>query len=135
MKKRIKLTDEELAIGMWVFIYLKIKAYNRNKDQGVSITNWKHLWLKEHGLGEDYWYNGCLLCQRYMNERHRCKCPLSEGGLDCGEGSLYLCVLRYYYRDNPDSKKQALEACKEIIKIMIEEADKKHEVENSEEGE
>lgn len=132
MKKRIKLTDEELAIGMWVYIYLEISKELKADDVYLlvrSVNIFKRRYLKAHGLGEYYWYNCCLLCQRYLKEGEKCKCPLSEDGKDCGDGSLYKKASLYYV--DRRYQEEAIEACKEIIKIMIKEADKKYEVENS----
>lgn len=128
MNKRIKLTDEELAIGMWVYIYLKISEYE--KDSGSYVVGWKAEYLMAHRKAHA-WRNNCLLCSRHFDV-HGCKCPLSEDGKDCGEGSTYETVHLYYM--DKSHKAQALKACKRIIGIMIKEADK-DEVENGEERE
>ena len=120
-RKRINPTDEELAIGMWVYLYLKIDAFDVDKDEAESVIRWKFNYLEEHGILPEHWYNACLLCQRYINEGGTCNCPLSEGGLDCGYESTYNKVVAYYI--NEHNKKKALEACKKIIGIMIKEAD------------
>ena len=129
--KRIKLTDEELAIAMWVYIYFKIASFNVLEDNTVAITKWKFDFLRAHGYGKDYWYNACLLCQRYCNEVRKCKCPLSENGLDCGYDSSYGKVTRYYI--NEWTNKEALKSCKKIIKVMVREA-RKSEMEGSKKG-
>jgi len=118
--KRIKLTDEELAIGMWVYIYLKIYEVEGNTG-GNRISGWKFEYLKAHNLGRYYWYNGCLLCQRYINEHGACECPLNVDGDSCGEGSIYDRVLQYH--SGGQYRKNALWACKEIIKVMLKEED------------
>ena len=129
MNKRIKLTDEELAIGMWVYIYLKISEYE--KDSGSYVVGWKTEYLRAHGKAHA-WRNNCLLCSRYYSIFSTCNCPLSEDGKNCGEGSTYESVHLYYMTKS--HKAQALKACKRIIGIMIKEADK-DEVENGEERE
>lgn len=120
MKKRINLTDKELAIGMWIYVYNYIASADISTPQ-ASVTNLKVKYLNEHYKGRFYWYNACLLCQRYINEGGNCSCPLSEGGKDCGIGSTWLKVCDYFYSEK--NRQEALEACKKIINIMIAEAE------------
>lgn len=104
---------------MWVYIYLKISEYE--KDSGSYVCGWKAEYLGAHiHRKEHYWHNNCLLCSRYHNV-FGCKCPLSEDGKDCGEGSTYESVHLYYM--DKSHKAQALKACKRIIGIMIKEAE------------
>lgn len=130
MKKRIKLTDEDLAVSMWVYIYLKISEYVIGTDSMSDICGWKVKYLRAHKK-ENYWRNNCLLCSRYYNKISECVCPLSEDETDCGEGSIYESVLRYYKSEN--HKSRALKACKRIIQVLLEEEVDKSEVENGEE--
>ena len=122
MKKRINLTDGELAVGMWLYIKERIKSANLCTEAD-SITSMKIQYLQEHGKGSKYWYNYCLLCQRYMSEGYneKCKCPLSEGGLCCSIGSSWWVVTCYAH--NEVHRQGALKACDKIIKIMEREAE------------
>lgn len=117
MKKRIKLTDKELAISMWVYIYLKISEYVIGTDSMSDICGWKVRYLRAHKK-ENYWRNNCLLCSLHYNTISKCECPLSENGKDCGEGSTYESVCRYY--KSKSHKAQALKACKRIIQVLLE---------------
>lgn len=116
MKKTINLTDGELAIGMWIYVYNYIAGADISYPQ-VSVTSLKLKYLEKHGKGRHYWYNVCLLCQRYCNEGGKCECPLSENGLDCGIGSSWLKVCDYFYSEK--HRQEALEVCEKIINIMI----------------
>lgn len=129
------MTEGELAVKMWEYVYQTIKEYAPNpfdNSKAKSVHEIKSDFLRYEGYGEYYWYNSCLLCNRYINEKGKCPCPLSEDGLDCGIGSSWLDVTRYYI-DNT-CKRKALRACKKILGIMRKEA-KKDEMENSKEGE
>lgn len=117
MKKRINLTDGELAIAMWLYVKERIKnADITHIEYHESVTGIKLHFLAEHGKGKHYWYNACLLCQRYVTEGGTCDCPLSEGGLDCGIGSTWLKVASFATSEK--HRQIALEACDKIIKIM-----------------
>ena len=115
MKKRIEMTDKELAVAMWVYIKLYIESAELCTES-PSVTNLKARFLKAHGKGFSYWYNVCLLCQRYINERGKCNCPLSEDGKDCGMGSTWLVVVSY--AKDEEHRQKALKACDKIIAIM-----------------
>ena len=120
MKKRINLTDKELAIAMWVYI----KLYIENAElctESLTVTQLKSYFLREHGKGFFYWYNACFLCQRYISETSHCNCPLSEGGKDCGFGSTWLDVVGY--AKDEEHRQKALKACDKILKIMEAEDD------------
>jgi hypothetical protein len=122
MKKRINLTDGELAIAMWLYVKEKIKSADiTGAEKYESVTEMKQHFLKEHSKGEHYWYNVCLLCQRYVSERGTCDCPLSEGGLDCGSGSTWLQVANF--ATSEAHRQKALKACDKIIRIMEREAE------------
>lgn len=122
MKKRINLTDGELAVGMWLYIKEKIKVAELNTES-LAITDMKIQYLKEHGKARDYWYNYCLLCQRYMSEGYNetCNCPLFEGGLCCSIGSSWWIVT--CYATSEEHRQRALKACDKIIRIMEREAE------------
>ena len=123
MKKRINLTDGELAVGMWLYIKERIKTAEQNTE-ALAITDMKIQYLKEHGKKVNYWYNYCLLCQRYMVEGYntKCKCPLSEGGLCCSVGSSWWIVTVYSHSE--EHRQRALKACDKIIEVMKKEAEK-----------
>ena len=117
MKKRINLTDGELAIAMWLYVKERIKSADITRTEyHESVTGMKQHFLAEHGKGKHYWYNACLLCQRYVSEGGTCDCPLSEGGLDCGIGSTWLQVASFATSEG--RRQIALEACDRIIRIM-----------------
>ena len=122
IKKRIKLTDKELAIAMWVYIKLYIEGAELNTES-LSVVQLKTHFLHAHGKNSNYWYNLCLLCQRYITEGYntRCKCPLAEGGLCCSIGSSWWAVA--CYANSEEHKQRALKACDKIIKIMEAEKD------------
>lgn len=115
MKKRINLTDKELAIAMWVYIKLYIESA-KLCTESPSVTSLKTRFLRAHGKGIFYWYNACLLCQRYISEVTQCNCPLSEDGKDCGLGSTWLKVASFATSEK--HRQIALEACDKIIAIM-----------------
>lgn len=123
MKKRINLTDGELAVGMWLYIKERIKNEDL-RTEAECITNMKLQYLKAHGKTGNYWYNLCLLCQRYMTEGYhtKCKCPLAEGGLCCSIGSSWWIVA--CYAKGEEYRQKALKACDKIIEIMKKEAEK-----------
>lgn len=114
-KKRIKMTDKELAIAMWVYIKLYIESAELCTET-PTITDLKVRFLRAHGKGMFYWYNSCLLCQRYISEINQCNCPLSEGGKDCGQGSTWLDVVSYARSE--ERRQKALRECDKILKIM-----------------
>ena len=76
-KKRIKLTDEELALGSWLYVILHI-ANNENFDK-IHIC--KGNYLRVH---DKYgWRNNCLYCQKYFYDK--CShCPLKDAEIKEG---------------------------------------------------
>ncbi len=114
-KKRIKMTDKELAIAMWVYIKLYIES-TKLCTESPSVTQLKTRFLRAHRKGMFYWYNSCLLCQRYISEIDKCNCPLSEDGKDCGQGSTWFDVTGYARSE--ERRQKALWACDRILKIM-----------------
>lgn len=119
-KKRIKMTDKELAMAMWVYVKLYI-ASAELCTESPAVTDLKTRFLRAHGKGIFYWYNACFLCQRYVSEIAQCNCPLSEGGKDCGFDSTWMDVTRY--AENEEHRQKALVACDKILKIIEEEGD------------
>lgn len=114
-KKRIKMTDKELAIAMWAYIKLYIESANLCPEQ-PSVIELKERFLMAHGKGIYYWYNACLLCQRYISETGQCNCPLSEDGKDCGIDSTWWDTADY--TKDELHRQRALKACDKILKIM-----------------
>lgn len=114
-KKRIKMTDKELAVAMWIYVKEYIKSAELCTES-LPIPRLKVDFLKAHGKGMFYWYNDCLLCQRHINENGECNCPLSENGKDCGMGSTWWDVIHYAITE--EHRQMALKACDKIIKIM-----------------
>lgn len=114
--KRIKLTEEQIAIGMWVYIYLTIKA---RKNPAGSIWYLKTRYL----AGRDvHWFNNCILCERYGCD----SCPLSlkDNHKKCNVDSYYD-KARDYLIDS-EHRRKALIATRKILCVMIEEEEKKH---------
>ena len=120
MQKRIKMTDKELAIAMWIYLKLYIESAQLSTE-ALTVTQLKVNFLRAHGKGQFYWYNACFLCQRYISEIAQCNCPLSEGGKDCGFGSTWLNVVGY--AKDEEHRQKALVACDKILKIIEEEED------------
>lgn len=125
MKKRIELTDKELAIGMWVYICLYIESYNIMSSDTIGhamIATLKRVWLEKHYIksftvSEDfYWEHDCYLCHKHW--KNNClSCPLRQ----CGIGSLYDEVTDYYR--NKDYQIKALRCAKTILSVIQEEAE------------
>ncbi len=127
---RVKMTEDELALGMWIYVYLFIYNFKPtpiNRETAPSISELKFDYLRAHGFSPANWNNACLLCQRY--EKEACvNCPLSEDGLDCGEGSAWYRATLYASNPNENVREDVLDAVKYIIKVMFEEV-KKDEIE------
>lgn len=88
-KKRIKLTDEELALGSWLYVILHI-ANDENFDE---IWNCKGNYLQAHNVYS--WKNNCLYCHKYF-DYNCCDCPLKDAEIkegmkfddECGCGNF-----------------------------------------------
>ena len=120
MKKRINLTDGELAVGMWTYILLFVENWHGSRVRAPSIAGLKLKYLLSHGKDYDYWENDCYLCNKYSIEgRCTCKCPLNKDGSRCGVGSTWWRACEYSF-----NKGGAIEAIKEILEIMKKEAEK-----------
>ena len=119
MKKRIKLTDKELAIGMWVYICLFIESYDTEDAERELIVKLKQNWLLAHGVKSyrinlDYkWRNDCYFCEKYYYNTTCRNCPLQS----CTTGSLYDSVIEYYH--NKDKQSKALECAKRILNVIL----------------
>lgn len=138
MKKRIKLTDKELAIGMWVYICLYIETYDRASSDKLRIASLKRRWLERHYKAsctvttesyykasdtvttEPYWEHDCWLCYKYWKGDCLC-CPLRT----CGTDSLYEGVTEYRYDE--ESQAKALTFAKRILNIIAETKEAKYE--------
>ena len=118
MKKRIKLTDKELAIGMWIYIILYIESYDIESEGYKAICKLKGRWLEKHNKVSHtrnldfYWVHNCWLCHKYWYG-DCLGCPLGS----CDTGSLYDSVMKYYYNDKRQAK--ALECAKRILNIIL----------------
>ena len=121
MKKRIKLTDKELAIGMWVYICLHIESYDRKSSELKWIVSLKKEWLEKHykrsyTVSPDfYWTHDCWFCNRYWKilENGCLGCPLGS----CGTDSLYDGVTKYY--QSIVKQEKALRCAKHILNTII----------------
>ena len=115
MKKEIELTEEELAIGMWVYIYLYLKNTTRTD---LSVDDLKLSYLKRHGYICEWKYH-CLLCHRYMFAGDCSDCPLlKKEGKYCGvDGSSFDRVVLY-----GADREKAIQGAEKILEVMIEEA-------------
>lgn len=118
MKKRMKLTEKELAIGMWLYIKLIIKEYNEYTP--TFITCVKYHYLTEHDCC-DVWLNDCILCDIYPN----CKvCPLHTCYMR--QSGLYQKACGFTLSNYHDAskishkycRKTRMKACDKIIEII-----------------
>lgn len=116
MKKRMYLTEKELAIGMWLYVKMCIVRYEN--EYGIFyIGSLKDEYLSAHGFHK-LWIFNCILCDKYR----ACKlCPLH----DCisGKKSLYLKVCGNIYLKNKLIKRKycrntRLKACNKIIEAI-----------------
>ena len=127
MKKRIKLTDKELAIGMWVYICLYIESYDpKSFDSRLPIVILKKKWMEKHykksytGNPEFYWHHDCWLCNKYWKD-NCLHCPLGR----CAESSLYESVTLYYQSKAKQTK--ALSCAKHILNVIARTKEEEHE--------
>ena len=129
MKKRINLTDGELAVGIWTYILLFVENWHGEPNYATSIPSLKLGYLLSHGRDYDHWVNDCYLCNKYCIEG-RCtrKCPLNKDGSCCGIGSAWWRACTYPY-----NKDKAIEAIKKILEVTIKEYENERKV--CEEGE
>lgn len=120
MKERMKLTEKELAIGMWQYIKTRIVC-DDNSYGGIYVTYLKRDYLSAHNC-LNLWKNDCILCDKYL----KCElCPLNN----CiqGKDSLYrrVCGVINYglgvtreLENNKYSRDTRLEACDKIIGVI-----------------
>lgn len=73
MKKRMKLTEKELAIGMWLYIKMMINKYNVYSM--TYIKSLKRQYLSKHDYC-DVWFNNSILCDKYLFAGFCSGCPL-----------------------------------------------------------
>ena len=73
MKKRIRLTEKELAIGTW--LYVKMMIQRDNLYHRDYIPNLKDEYLSAHNRC-DLWINNCILCDKYLLVDYCSGCPL-----------------------------------------------------------
>ena len=123
MKKRIKLTEKELAIGMW--LYVKMMIQENNLYHRDYIPNLKDEYLSAHDRC-DLWFNNCILCDKHFLLYKCSGCPL----IVCNptKSCLYQKVRGYklshmtYYIETAISHKYRLKtrlkACDKIMKLI-----------------
>ena len=115
MKKRMKLTEKELAIGMWLYI----KSYiAQHKDALIVLI--KTRYLKEHHmLGK--WKNLCILCSKHNDVCPRCpldSCSSNYKTLwSVVSNSIHKSFTRTLY-EHPFTLEERLEACDKIIEAI-----------------
>ena len=116
MKKRIKLTDTELALGMWLYIALNVAKTNDNE---LAISYIKRWYLACHNKDRYYWECGCYLCEKYKKDIGCHKCPLHKAqGLKptqcgCSSRTWYGKLCSYY-----TTKEEKLSYCCKIVDVM-----------------
>lgn len=117
MKKRTKLTDEELAVGMWKHVLSFAENWKGSREDAPAIAKLKLDYLLSHGKEYDYWENDCYLCNKYLKDGYKCsgKCPLREGKKCCGVASSWWKACDYAI---PDCRDMAIEAIKKILSVM-----------------
>lgn len=108
MKRRMKLTEKELAIGMW--LYIKMNIANRDND---SITILKYDYLSDHHMSGK-WKCNCILCDKHDGVCLRC--PLVSCSSD--HKTLWAVVTNTVGYGYPITIKKRLDACDKIIKAI-----------------
>lgn len=120
-KKRIKLTDEELALGSWLYVILHI-ANDKNFD---TIYECKRNYLQVHNIYD--WKNMCLYCNKYY--RYGCvSCPLKDAEIKegmkfddwcgCYNSSWYDNVIRPNCYNQKERIRYALKICEVFAKEL-----------------
>ena len=96
-KKRIKLTEAELALGSWLYVTYKVITDETWDDVYIGKIDY----LSAHGSTYHKWINSCKLCTKHIDyTKHSCgRCPLKREqrnkGLTindwcgCGDNSWY----------------------------------------------
>ena len=114
MKKRIKLTEKELAIGMWLYIKQRIMF-----SEQPEITSIKREYMLKHHAST-MWQNFCILCDKHV--RDCSSCPL--GSCNRNRKTPWAVVTNYvhnlddgtYYRSF--TLEERLDACDKIIEAI-----------------
>lgn len=113
MKKRITLTEKELAIGMWLYIKLRIICNDRS-----DITTFKREYIAKHHIASK-WQHYCILCEKHAE----CSsCPL----VSCNRNTKTLWAVVTNYVHNLDdgtyersfTLEERLDACDKIIEAI-----------------
>ena len=116
MKNRVKLTDKEIAIGMWTYIKLCILNHDKN-----PIALIKYVYLSTHHMiGK--WPNFCILCHKH--DEKCSECPLCSCSIY--HKTPWSTVTDCVFTRNPitNAKKseitlqERLEACDKIIEAI-----------------
>ena len=114
MKKRMKLTEKELAIGMWLYIKQQIMLSER-----PDITSIKYDYLIEH-CGSTMWQNYCILCEKHERDCSSC----SLGSCDRNRKTPWAVITnRLHNRDDGTfyrsfTLEERLDACNKIIEAI-----------------
>ena len=116
MKKRMKLTEKELAIGMWLYIKLCIRY-----REDLVVAQIKCMYMKKHGIPATLFENNCILCDKHKSVCS--ECPLYSCSLKfktlwavvvnriCGYNYFSMC-------ERPFTLDERLDACDKIIEAI-----------------
>ena len=115
MTNRTKLTEKELAIGMWLYIKTCLICC----DDPI-VAQLKYVYMKYHDVPTTLFENKCILCDKYNQECS--KCPLHSCSLEYK--TLWSVVVNrvridgtgIYHR--PFTLEERLEACDIIIEAI-----------------
>lgn len=112
VKNQAKLTEKELAIGMWLYV-------KENIPYCDNIPLIKREYLHKHHK-VDKWKNNCILCSKYRLECS--ECPL--GSCSNEYKTLWSVVVNGVWNgstmlvDHPFTLEERLEACDKIIEAI-----------------
>ena len=119
MKKRMNLTEKELAIGMWLYVKSRIHTFKNIAIHHSDIMSLKYDYIQEHDTIAD-WPSYCILCKRHNKVCP--ECPLGSCGLE--DKTLWAVVTNCVYDANakayvsPFTLEERLEACDKIIEAI-----------------
>lgn len=88
-RKRIELTEGELALGSWLYVTLQIIT----DEAWDEIYEGKEAYLSAHEFHYSNWTNGCKLCEKHIDSaRYTCRrCPLKKAQKSKGVNSTDWC--------------------------------------------
>lgn len=116
MKKRMRLTEKQLAIGMWLYVKMCI-LYS---DDLMIVAQAKSVYLMNHPIAIMLFTNNCILCEKYNLDCS--KCPL--GSCSKTYKTLWSVVNNRVYNVDygrywsPFTLQERLEACDKIIEAI-----------------